>query len=311
MLKINGYCKLSLSLFSKNNSFDEWTYLSANPNAIWLLENNLEKINWRGLSMNDKAMHLLEDNIKMIDYDFLLKNTNSKAIKIIDNNKNNKFNYLEWLSYNKNAINFLEENPDKICWDCLSANPNAIHLLEANQEKIDWDFLSLNPNAIHLLEANFEKINWLSLSRNPNAIHILEANPEKINWNYLCENPNAIHLLKANPEKIDWKKLSANPNSIDMLEVNPDKIDWNYLSQNKNIKTIELFNNNLYKIRNTNISIDFFLCNPYILSLILVWDYKEIKKRFYNNIGKAIIEWIYHPKNIEKWGKNCWDLDII
>jgi hypothetical protein len=140
-------------------------------------------------------MHLLQDNIKMIDYDFLLKNTNPKAIKIIDNNKNNKFNYLEWLSYNKNAINFLEENPDKICWDCLSANPNAIHLLEANQEKIDWDFLSLNPNAIHLLEANFEKINWLSLSRNPNAIHILEVNQDKIN----CQ----LQELQAFPEMPD------------------------------------------------------------------------------------------------------------
>ena len=42
----------------------------------------------------------------------------------------------------------------KIKWDCLSKNPNAIQLLEENPDKIDWTWLSENPNAIHLFEKN-------------------------------------------------------------------------------------------------------------------------------------------------------------
>ena len=45
----------------------------------------------------------------------------------------------------------------------LSLNPNAIQLLEQNPDKIVWSELSLNPNAIHLLEKNQDKINWFSL----------------------------------------------------------------------------------------------------------------------------------------------------
>ena len=57
------------------------------------------------------------------------------------------------LSSNPKAIHLLEQNPDKISWDCLSFNPNTIHLLEQNPHKIDWDMLALNstPAAIHLI----------------------------------------------------------------------------------------------------------------------------------------------------------------
>jgi hypothetical protein len=47
-------------------------------------------------------------------------------------------------------MDLLEENQDKIDWDCLSLNPSAIGLLEKNQDKIDWDCLSLNPNIFEI-----------------------------------------------------------------------------------------------------------------------------------------------------------------
>jgi hypothetical protein len=77
--------------------------LSSNPNAIHILEQNLDKIFWNRLSLNPNAIHLLEQNIDKIDW--------------------------SWLSVNPNAIHLLEQNIDKIDWSWLSVNPNAIHLL--------------------------------------------------------------------------------------------------------------------------------------------------------------------------------------
>ena len=37
-----------------------WSFLSDNPNAIHLLENNYDKINWHWLSQNPNAIHLLK-----------------------------------------------------------------------------------------------------------------------------------------------------------------------------------------------------------------------------------------------------------
>ena len=48
--------------------------LSRNPNAIHLLENNLEKINWGELSRNPNAMHLLEKNQERINWNLLSRN---------------------------------------------------------------------------------------------------------------------------------------------------------------------------------------------------------------------------------------------
>jgi len=104
-----------------NNMFlDWWSGVSGNPNVIYLLENNLDKIDWEMLSSNPNAIHLLEKNPEKINW-------------------NN-------LSLNPNAINLLEANLDKINWDNLSLNPNAIHLLEKNQDKINWNKLSGNPS---------------------------------------------------------------------------------------------------------------------------------------------------------------------
>jgi hypothetical protein len=41
------------------------------------------------------------------------------------------------LSSNPNAIQYLEQNPEKINWFKLSSNPNAIHILEKNPDKIE------------------------------------------------------------------------------------------------------------------------------------------------------------------------------
>jgi hypothetical protein len=115
----------------------DWCYLSSNPNAIQLLETNLQResyiINWR----------------RLLDW------------RRLSGNPDNSY-----------AIPLLEKNPDKIDWTYLSKNPNAIHLLEKYPEKINWGALSRNSNAIHLLEKYPDKINWYKFSGNPSIFEI-------------------------------------------------------------------------------------------------------------------------------------------
>ncbi len=46
----------------------DWYYFSENPNAIHVLEQNLDKVNWYRLSGNPNAIHLLEQNLDKIDW---------------------------------------------------------------------------------------------------------------------------------------------------------------------------------------------------------------------------------------------------
>ena len=112
-----------LSTIEKNCKID-WKLLSQNPDAIHLIEQNLDKIDWSSLSENPNAIHLLEKNKDKIDWSML--------------------------SMNESAIHLLENNQNKIDWEVISRNENAIHLIKDNLEKIDWQLLSMNENAIHL-----------------------------------------------------------------------------------------------------------------------------------------------------------------
>ena len=53
-----------------------WTGLSGNPNAIHMLEQNLDVINWFWLSENPNAIHLLEKNLDRVVWWSLSKNPN-------------------------------------------------------------------------------------------------------------------------------------------------------------------------------------------------------------------------------------------
>jgi hypothetical protein len=99
---------------NENSHKISWSLLSLNPNAIPILETNLDKINWLYLSRNPNAIPILENNLdKVIWYS---------------------------LSENPNAIHLLENNLDKVDWESLSRNPNAIHLLF----KYDYETMKQN-----------------------------------------------------------------------------------------------------------------------------------------------------------------------
>ena len=114
---------MSIDSMIKGFTHNDWNYLSSfNPNAISLLETNIDKINWFRLSSNPNAISLLETNI-------------------------HKINWIR-LSSNPNAMALLQQNLGKIDWNNLSRNPNAISLLETNLDKINWQQLSSNPSRI-------------------------------------------------------------------------------------------------------------------------------------------------------------------
>jgi hypothetical protein len=54
--------------YGKPKNFINWDKLcrNPNPNAIYILEQHLDKINWANLSENIYAIHLLEKNLDKI-----------------------------------------------------------------------------------------------------------------------------------------------------------------------------------------------------------------------------------------------------
>ena len=170
-----------ISLLEKYPEKIYWFKLSQNPNAIALLEKYPEKIHWGYLSQNTNpnAMHLLEKNLDKLDtycWEMLSKNLNATALLEKNLDKLDRTCW-SWLSENPNAMHILEKNPHKIDWFHLSknSNPYAISLLEKNPDKISCFWLSKNPNAMHILEKNQHKLDrssWSSISDNPSMFEI-------------------------------------------------------------------------------------------------------------------------------------------
>jgi hypothetical protein len=77
-----------------NNVKCKW--LSQNPNAIPILEKNMDKIYWTQLSANPNAIHILEQHLDKVNYEWLSKNPN--AIHIFEKNTNKVFWYGKYLA---------------------------------------------------------------------------------------------------------------------------------------------------------------------------------------------------------------------
>ena len=306
-----------------NKDIIDWCWFSKQPYFIDIIEQHLDDyVNWHSLAFNPNAIHIIEKNLNKIDFYLLACNPN--AISIIEKNIDQyKFKNVEeeiefWnnLSANPNAYNILKNNILKINWEKLASNPNVIFIftnlmIEKNKlitnylnnndiinisfinklfnfdEYNFFDSLSSNPNAISLIEKNLDKISWYNLVANLNANHLIIKNINNFDWCNLTLNSNAIDLIEKkindeliNPYKkikrdsflfgnahllypwsnIDWNKLSLNIKAINILEKNIDKINWNNLSLNLN--AINLLRNNLDKINWNNLSL-----NPNAISI--------------------------------------------
>jgi hypothetical protein len=253
------------------NSITFFIKLYKLPNQIYNQLPHRKKINWTELSSNINAMYLLK---KRIEYE--------KTLTVVELKKE-LFN-IDWpkLSSNINAIDVLttkiaEEKKLRdidledlgysrcICWKTLSANPNAVNLLKTNQDKIVWNTFIDNKNLdIDLFEklllkiknqqplTSLETIDWYKIWTIPNSavINLLyKIFPEKINYKDLSKNKcsASINLLLNDKNKIDWNNLSLNIHNkaIKLLENDPKRINWLHLALNTNMKAIKLIQDKL------------------------------------------------------------------
>ena len=284
-----------------NKDIINWRLFSTQPQFIDIIEQHLDDyVDWFSLALNPNAMHIIEKNLNRIEFSVLACNPN--AISIIEKN-------LDQYNFNINDEEF---------WDNLSANPNAYEILKNNIGKINWEILASNPNVIYIFTNlmieknrliyyylnnldendiidisfinnlfNYDEENFIDkLSSNPYAIPLIERNLEKISWYDLVANLNAYHIIKKNIDKFNWSNLSSNPNAINLIEdkindeiTNPCKkiklfhndpylfgnthlellypwnnIDWDKLSSN--IKAVHILEKNLHKINWNNLSLN-------------------------------------------------------
>jgi len=226
-----------------------WTWLSTHAEVVYL-EQHLDKVDWTTLCRNPNAMPLIEEHLEehLDRFHWNMLSGNSSVMSLLSKPNlvrlcKHKLD-LRRLSENPNAIPFLENHLDQICWFYLSGNPNALPLIEKYPEKIEWYTLSSNPNALHLLKQNQENIHWsmLCINPNPEAIPLLSTRieTETIDWQCLSVNPNALSLLEQYPENIHWEYASQNFGILPLLEKHIDQVDFENLCNHGDYTTPEV-----------------------------------------------------------------------
>ena len=140
MFKINPIIEPVLSEhFNRLCNYNDQTYimlrckyLSQNPAAIHLFDENQNLIDWEFINANTEALHIIERAYDTKSYFYLygILFSNPKAIELIEK--------------------ILKNTPKKVKWFWLSQNPAAIHLLEENHDLINWRMLSkIQPQFIY------------------------------------------------------------------------------------------------------------------------------------------------------------------
>jgi hypothetical protein len=254
--------------------------------------------------------------------------------------------YFEHLCKNPYAIPYIKKHLDKLeDWCVLSSNPEALDILEEFPEKIIYNQLCKNPNprAIAILRDNLKKVYWEVLSENTcdEAIDLLIEYPHLIDYYKFSENTNskALMFLKENPTKpttalqesdnspvskteekrlmdyyslckrneINYYNLSRNPNpiAIDILKEHPEKIKWSSLSLNESKEAVELLRQNPDKIDWS------LLCNygktkeqfKLIRENIDKIDWEVICRNSCEEAVKLLEE---HPDRIQWWNSLYW-----
>ena len=280
--------------------------LSFNKNAIEYINcpKNYHKINWVYLSSNPNAIHMLEENKKKINWYHASRNKNKDIIPLLEERirstvKNNYKNYVHWdciLSSNFDVSSLVEIEFQKpllnnrilrtLNYRTLLSSGNYFHILEKYKQFIDWVALSKNENGIKMIEAELNekksRVVWYALCQNKNAIDILTKEsmnePNRIDWEELSANKNAIDILrkeaKKEPNRIDWYNLCSNENAMDIImkesKKQPNRIVWESLCFNKNAKKLVIDeykkNRNTVKVHEMLLGNDHFF--PLIKSLL-------------------------------------------
>lgn len=266
-------------------------------NQFYFIVNNSSLKNYSGL---------LLDNIKLNNIS-ILNDMNIICDNDVKNNSQdvNQLNYCR-LSANYNAIDLLEEYPEKICLLhlCSNENPRAIKLVEKNLDKMTlkhWNVLCKNSNAYNLIKNNIDKCtvhyvvdNKKSEIRDLIKPYIQDKKRTIATHNDLRYLHNIHDILMLNMETVDMNLMNfysdINPSIIDDYFDGVENI-YSNMSSNVNIDIIEYLKYNQEKIDWYK-----FSRNPSIFT----YDYDKIKA-MKHDINKDFIEWMWKPINMNKW----------
>jgi hypothetical protein len=154
--------------------------------------------------------------------------------------------------------------------------------------------LSIGKGEITILSENIEP--WL--------------NDEKVNIKFSLWNRYKAYL-KNNDSSFPISELDDFTDKI--LDKYPEFEDLLYgLTKNKSINAIPVIKKHIKNIISSNSTLlhNILQYSPYLGLLLVTYHYDKIKSYFYSRYGKELIEWIYNPKNMAKWGHLCWNLDM-
>ena len=286
------------------NSF--WMNLSANENAIEILEKYKSHINWSALSLNKNAVHLLEINLDKINWNNLMQNEGATNLlkDYIEQNEEieNQEDFLRNLSKNKSkfAMEFIDmiivENYGIDVIDAftkinISKNESvhAVNLMKKYPKLIDWKSISSNKGAMDIIKPNLQKIDISEFCENENEFFMFIIEKYKnydmdwvysVDWEKLSGNKYAMDLLITHMNYIYWKKLSKNENAVYLLKKNLKQIDWSELSKNKSKNAIDLLKQNQKKIDWVNLAKNE---NKKVIPLLM----KFVKRMFVSDVPET------------------------
>lgn len=234
-----------------------WSQLSWNPAALWVLERNMHRIDWVALahlSNLPDAVYLM----RRIDIATLLSNLRPGHYD---------FAHLSYLATSTcpDALTLLKDMLECVgpryvssnTWMDICANPASEALLQRWPQMINWSALCTNPApfAEQLLAANPHNIDWATLCTNSARwaiAHVttrLDSDTSSCEWMLVCMN--RVHqalaldlvqrLLRTHARYMDWSQLSGNRGATRILAANLHRIDWTVLARGHRPDVVPLF----------------------------------------------------------------------
>lgn len=199
------------------------------------------------------------------------------------------------INNNPHAIDIVKKRLDKMdkkCWKNLSLNRNAIDILIDNLDKIHYDYLGLNEAYASIIKHNHIKIDWSRLCEKEDreAIELIRNNLDKVDWCRLSKNAYSIDILRQNLDKVVQKFLwnNENPDAIELMDLSRcERIDIkdfvNFVNRfNNSIRHIDFIKHNLdeiyYKFDNRVISLGHLYSRIKNVDIIRMIIDKEIGK---------------------------------
>lgn len=102
---------------AEKSSILEWSWLSRNPAAVHILEQNVSKKDWKGISKDEAAIHFMEMNME--------QSTRRIPPRSRTSSSSSKTSHTQ-----STESQMAEQNTDKANWSWVLRNPSDFKILE-------------------------------------------------------------------------------------------------------------------------------------------------------------------------------------